>query len=455
MDEQFEAGQVWEYQADGLRGQRRILAERGKVAGDWTCACGSTTAEDLLREDARLIAPAPKPGQRWGSAVGNVWINACIETPLGVYGSVTTGFLFKGSVVTTARWLLEHGYQHVVEEKPRTLQDGDVVRCEEHRSTGRVFRPSTALHGDFDVRWTADGKSEEPPVDYTDTDASSMLEDGTWTVLSQAPAKPRVELRDGMRVALDVGGITGELRRTTSGKWHSAWSDGDEDHFSDSEVVRCIESGRWAVVEEAPKMAVRLRDGMRIANGQDLVGTLILSDDGWCPKWDKFPMGLPCSAEEVGLFFANKIWTVVDDAPSAPVAAPAPAPVWDRAASRRAVDAAVAKLRGEPFAEAVRAVLVALSGDTDRHGLTATEIDAAIVGCQAWEKRRAEVPFPNRVLNKGEALRCRMAAVSVVGNMTKRPMFTAAVGDALESLYERARSADKPAMLGRPNRGSL
>jgi hypothetical protein len=121
-------------------------------------------------------------------------------------------------------------------------------------------------------------------------------------------------------------------------------------------------------------------------------------------------------------------WCVVDP-DVRPLASPASA---DRAASRRYVDAAVASLRGEPFAGAIQAALVGLC---ERACPTAAEISACVAALRHWERRRPaardlSAPVLDRL--RGEALanlRCELGYA---------PAWDPGL---LFSAYERARGA--------------
>lgn len=396
MDEvEFEAGQRW---SDGTS----VLLCEKYAEKSWYCSDGSIVTEDQLCKHFHLFAPAPKPWQRWSNGSTTVRI-ADHYGGLAVVGpdgrDLTVEEWCDGSVVSVARWLQEHGYK---------------------TGGARQF-------------------------------------DGTWPLFSE-PAKPRVELRDGMRVRHVASDIVGTLRAIESGLWRMTWHAESGDHVGPSRsqayVLEQIEDGFWIVVEEAPKPAVRLRDGMRImdsTDGRDRKATLALEGDSRVVLTFNGLGGTYTSSTSVDDAIARiekGWWVVLDDAPS--VETPAAPPVWDRAASRRAVDEAVARLRGEPFAEAVRAALV----DASECGtLTQQEILAVAACCMEWERRRGEVAPGRRELTESQRTACARHVARFQPNDSLIVPF--AFADWIGDIYERARSADKPAMLGRPNRGGL
>lgn len=104
----------------------------------------------------------------------------------------------------------------------------------------------------------------------------------------------------------------------------------------------------------------------------------------------------------------------------------------DRATSRRHVDAAVARLRGEPFASAIQAALVGVS---ERSNLTPAEVAAAIAALRHWEARR---PFGVALRAEAHASLSRSSADALRGALGYAPVWDT---DLLFSTYERARSS--------------
>jgi hypothetical protein len=100
----------------------------------------------------------------------------------------------------------------------------------------------------------------------------------------------------------------------------------------------------------------------------------------------------------------------------------------DRATSRRYVDIACAQLRGEPFAEAVRAVLVAAS--ESKPSMSPHDIASIIQCCRAHERRRETIAPGRRVLTDEQLDRC----VDTVWNANPTGWCTA-----YARVYERAR----------------
>lgn len=100
----------------------------------------------------------------------------------------------------------------------------------------------------------------------------------------------------------------------------------------------------------------------------------------------------------------------------------------DLATSRRYIDQAIASLRGEPFAAAVAAALVA-SGD---HPLSPHQIAALVRGARAHEARRSEVAPARRTLTAEQLSECFTAGMRASeGEWYAR----------LSHVYERARTA--------------
>jgi hypothetical protein len=254
----FEAGQVWEYRTSSFAGERRLIETRGGERGGWWCHDGHSTTEAFLSRHAFLVSPAPKPGQRWKSDTSEV-------QPINVDGAMAIEQWYGAA----------YGWIRRSDVRP-----GSVVTV---------------------ARW--------------------LLENGYHHVEAAESAKPRVELRDGMR------------------------------GFDESTIA--------------------------------LVAGL-------------------------------------DTRHSAP-------PPWTRELSRCAVDAAVVKLRGEPFWRTIQAVLVACA---DTEAPTQRQIEAVIAGCRAWEKRRGEVAPGRRELTEKQRIQCAETANTV-------DIVPFAWGD----IYERARSA--------------
>lgn len=100
----------------------------------------------------------------------------------------------------------------------------------------------------------------------------------------------------------------------------------------------------------------------------------------------------------------------------------------DLATSRRFIDQAIASLRGEPFAAAIGAALVA-AGDVP---LSPHQIAAIVRGARANEQRRGEVAPARRTLTEEQFSECCVAAIAAsCGEWYVR----------LSHVYERARTA--------------
>lgn len=105
---------------------------------------------------------------------------------------------------------------------------------------------------------------------------------------------------------------------------------------------------------------------------------------------------------------------------------------WDRAASRNAIDAAVARLRGQPFAKAIQAVLV---GAAEFCGPTQQQIDGVIAACRTWEATRSRVAHGQRSLRLDQRLACNASAIDAA--VSAGSFWLSPAGD----IYERARAA--------------
>lgn len=372
--------------------------------------------EGWIRIHASMIAPAPKPGQRWSKSTfreDDIFIS---DHQNALLAHTSWGYwACNDNAVTIASWLLEHGYKHVPSDSAMDLIHGDTVRCDRYRVTGKVIRPSMYDGGNFDVLWTADGKTGSDRMSYCDVDTPSLLAEGFWRIVKPEPAKPRIELRDGMRVVWS-NTIIGTLS-PVAGMWHVNWgSSHDIKIYATNVVLLFIAEGIWTIIDDAPPATVdaALSDPLAQTVVNDIIPGItslfhcrgcgaLITHDGVCRKI--------CRSVHI-----QTKWTRVD--------------------SRKAIDAAIARIRNEPFAHAIQAVLVAVA---DREDPTQLQIDAVIAGCKAWERRRGEVAPGRRLLTEEQRAACAMAGNEAGGCRGAAPG-APRMGD----VYERARAVDRP-----------
>jgi hypothetical protein len=180
---------------------------------------------------------------------------------------------------------------------------------------------------------------------------------------------------------------------------------------------------------------------MRIRRGDGAIGVMHESRTEHRPFFVRWPEGTGVNfhAAEFAMMIDVSGWTILPDEPvsshaigSAPASNP-PVP-WSRATSRQAIDAAIAHLRGQPFAVAIQRVLL---GAADSFEFASqAELDAAIAACRAWEARRTEVAPGRRDLSMLQWMECYQAArVPWVVGCSRSTPFLGILGE----VYEGAR----------------
>jgi hypothetical protein len=481
MDVGFEAGQVWE--RIGFRiNDRRMLLHGNRLGDVWQCEPGGAVTEEYLSKHARLIAPAPKHGQRWSGGGGNISIIVVDDGTLVVESDdrgALTAWRMRGSVVEVARWLLTHGYKRVASAPaeikpgldpcvsaavpklafappfgctaPVKLQDGDIVRSELYSSTGRVNRPSASHGADLDIGWTSDGGAKNRPFTYGDSEVSHYLANGSWKVVGRAILKPHIELRDGMRISFNDTTLTAILLMSTDG-WYLYYADcrTSSTSWSRERVLENIETGKWTVLADPPIFGAASSSASKSEPFDVDLGP------GYAPRRQNYPpsssidlRSTTSSSADIERVFGPRQITADIDASRRAIERSVNVSTatgedlhrlgrlfaWTREDSRRAVDAAVAKLRGEPFARAIQAVLVAAADLADP---TRQEIDAIVAGCQAWEERRSQVAPGRRALTDAQRASCTASANDAM-RKAGRPYVSNHMGD----IYERARGANE------------
>lgn len=299
-------------------------------------------------------------------------------------------------------------------------------RWEVSMNSGDVCRP-ILHHKISDVRWIA--------ADDHELTESFMRERGDVCRLLAPAPKPGQHWSKPGAIGVSVVDCGDFLAVEPDN--HEDLRAGDWGHGSAVDVAKWLLEHGYSCVEATPAAqspVVVLRDGMRISESGTL-GVLHAECGDWRIGWLTFNgVEVPGALYTTGYVVdqirrgARKVVESVT---------PPPAPVWDRAASRRAIDEAVAGLRGQPFAKAIQAVLVAASDDRT---LSRDEISVAIAACQAWEQRRGEVAPGRRALTEDQALRCRAAAFLAIGRTMRGQCDAESIIDACASTYERARS---------------
>jgi hypothetical protein len=177
-------------------------------------------------------------------------------------------------------------------------------------------------------------------------------------------------------------------------------------------------------------MVVRAED---TASGERSFGVVVEADGPRVfVRWSGESIPVMCHRENPTEARAIGCWRIVtpDVRPLASLAN-AVAAVFARpdiATSRRFIDQAIARLRGEPFAAAVAAALVA-AGDAP---LSPHQIAALVRGARAHEARRSEVAPARRTLTDGQLRECFTAGMRASGGEWYVR---------LSHVYERARTA--------------
>jgi hypothetical protein len=372
----LEAGQRWRYKDDGgaLGGLIRLLTHKDPSHGWVAHGCPrNLLGDDYLRKAATLIAPTPAVGQRWRLNGGTPIILTQQGMDMLVQEQGCTGWHKSASTpVELAIWLLEQGAEYVGgTEAQGATPSGTAIRT----SWAAGESPSWFLGG-----------SALPAPAYLESCSWPSERCGFSASPSRVPALPNLphevpELYDGMRIRTcsTVYRISTEDAGVT---WRMLYrGEPGSRKFSLDEARAMFRSGEWAWV---PTSGERERATASLANA--------------APSQLHHIRALGAAVNAVLL----------------------PSTVAD---GRRSVDFACRQLRGEPFAEAIRAVLVAMVEVPHSPAVIASVID----GCRAWEDERSRVAPGRRELTKEQQLACETAA--------KRHIWTTNGG----AVYERAR----------------
>lgn len=425
----FEAGQV----------VRVVMHDRGRVTGDTAKVVVKTTLSTFWCADMRnllylhhyfvdsdchnyaLVSPAPRAGDTWSNGESVARIELCTRGGASLR-IVSEGEPFIGDVVTVARRLWEGGYRRV-DRASGTAAQG---RAQEYLD-GLRDQVRAAFAGEpprLGVASAADVQRMYEALRKVDEQLSARLK--------ARFAQSRI---DAMTPQSVLDGIAGDCTWTpvmddrVPHAGHMALDSTRVDRATGDDLRKLAE------VHGVPE----LREGMALVDARDRArprfGRIdgVYRDTGWVTiVWlgtnEPDPYGLDNAVDSIS---AGR-WRIVDpDVRPLASLANAVAAIFTRpdlATSRCFIDQAIASLRGEPFAAAVAATLVA-AGDRP---MSPHQIAALVRGARAHESRRGEVAPARRTLTDDQMRACWSAAYEVSGGHW---------GNCYSVVYERARSA--------------
>lgn len=451
----FEAGQV--VRATYEHGSEFV----GVLSGDRTETYHGPAwyfdGEDRAGFEGRMdvISPAPRRGDTWsnGESVASIAAVGRTEASGAQLLIVSEGEPFIGDVVAVARRLWEGGYRRA-----------NPLWSAQYNEATRAPLPRAG-----DVYEDANGTVVEI-VDSNGRFATEVLHSYiAWPCLLEAtrPENIAMMLRDRGYVRVSAERAQEERR----------WANRIESAADEALRKRCVEklgrnelaAGRQRIDATTPQSALDglavpskeaierartpvratlafvedavhvLREGMivrrepcellkRVAWGRVISVTATTLQMHWLGDSGPWKYG----PRDVADFLRSGRWRIVDPDvhPLASLAA-AVAAIFTRpdiATSRRYIDQAIRSLRGEPFAAAVTASLVAAGDDP----LSPHQIAALVRGARAHEARRSVVASARRVLTDGQLCECFTAARDASGGEWHLR---------LSQVYERARTA--------------
>jgi hypothetical protein len=439
----------------------------------------------------RLLSPAPCRGDTWsnGESVATIYEPYSING--GRLGIRTTGEPFVGNVVAVARKLWEGGYRRVdrvsiskqiegparvrsvymdgktfplnctdVDGAPSYLTLDDLKACvPTHEEQTRSFSAHQRMLDDADIEMmrVVCGSEAAEKLRAAQDRRREMIEAAVKTAIvnGMSVADVAIEIQ---RIVHDDE-TDAQLRARLKARFAQSRIDATTpqsaiDGYTWTPVVddrtrhmmqRTVDSARVdrAIGDDLSDLAeVRgvpvLRAGMVVraedtASGERSFGVVVEADGPRVfVRWSGESIPVMCHRENPTEARAIGRWRIVtpDVRPLASLAN-AVAAVFarpDLTTSRRYIDQAIARLRGEPFAAAVAAALVA-AGDAP---LSPHQIAALVRGARAHEARRSEVAPARRTLTDGQLRECFTAGMRASGGEWYVR---------LSHVYERARTA--------------
>lgn len=425
----FEAGQVIgvDIYGDGNEAPLLVCKMNAPVVTTNELRCGGVEVclrpQEMVVSPA-LLSPAPRAGDTWTSGESVARIE--VDQRGARFRIISEGDPFVGDVVAVARRLWEGGYRRVKRTQAGGVEAWEANVAKEKARAGRTKyegpQSATLLPGITPIERTPDGgqrvtRNDLPHAGEYWKNATTMIVlreclEGLHTcVIASEERWPMQHIGNAEQTAEF-------LRENGYRKVGQVPTDCEREQIrreTDSSCVPALSAG----------MLVR-------RSVENLIGLVTsLGHDPVIVKWHGDDKVTRYDLSTVRAYITSGHWHIVtpDVAPLASLAR-AVAAIFERAdlaTSRRHIDTAIATLRGEPFARAIAAALVAASD----HALAPFQIAALVRGARAYERRRSEVAPGIRSLTAGQFDACWAAAHYESESQWSRR---------LSEVYERARS---------------
>jgi hypothetical protein len=402
----FEAGMVVKASGAGLNDDTLMLVcavYADRVLSDNLTSGGGRVGFYPAEFDIRIeiLSPAPRLGDTWSSGESVARISADPHT--AQLRIVSEGEPFVGDVVAVARRLWEGGYRWAGATHGRPVAKRSELRP--YRAPAYValddLKACVPTHGEqatpLRVRQGAPAPRDIAKGETVEVEIPLV----PWSAVQADPSRAyneQVRLVNEAMSKVDLGDPTG-YRWTTAlddrvGCTRQARIDATTPQSPlDGALIDAAQLRAPHVCAVASKSSIELSAGMVVRHEsiRAPVFGVVLS-----VRYDRVSIRWT-DASEIGSheteYVRNRLstgrWRIVDpDVRPLASLANAVAAIFapcDRATSRRYVDIALAQLRGEPFADAIRAALVGASEQTN---LTPFEIAACVAALRHWEARR-------------------------------------------------------------------